>query len=414
MLRALLLAVLGSLLAFVPAAATVCDLDETPAATLLLPYFEVTLGPTAGTDTILLLTNTGNVNVVAHVTLWSDLAVPVYAFPIGLPANDMVSISLRDVIVLGRLPDTDAAFPKAAFAGCNSVLPLPDIPPTQLTSLQNALSGQLAEAILGAGNCAGTPSPGLVRGYLTVDTVKECKAILPGYPGYFFESAAKPGIVTYQNVLTGLSYFTDPARPLGFAQPVVHLEADTKTPPTFKTGSYTFYARLVNWTAVDKREPLTTDFNVRFQVGSELVFQTDLFVWRDPKVNQKAFPCSTLPEWYRLRLPQNQIMVFNEAHRAERIGGRPFGAATQRVPVSEVAGPGLVIPDAIGNYGWLFMNLNHNALPSRSTTPAKQRPFAQAFVYCGVGVTYDTPYTGSYEATRLDKPCAPDYRMRKP
>ena len=411
MLRSLILAVLGSLLAFVPAAATnICALDESPAATLLLPYFEVTLGPAPGVDTILLITNTGTIDVVAHVTVWSDLAVPVYAFPIGLPPNDMVSLSLRDIVMLGLLPDTDEEFPKAAFAGCSSLLPLPDIPPTQLTALQNALSGQRADLLLGAGNCAGTPSAGIARGFVTVDTVKACQPILPNQTGYFFKDAAIPGIVTFDNVLTGLGYFVDPVQPLGFAQPVVHLEAD-KTQQRLKAGSYTFYARLVNWRAVDRREPLATDFNVRFQVGSGPGFSTDLFVWRDPKVNQGPFPCTTLPEWYRL--PQNQISAFDEALESDAIGGRPFGAAAQRVPVSEVTGPGVVIPATIGNFGWMFMNLNHNVRASRKATPANQRSFAQAFVYCGLGIA-TAPYTASYEATRLDSACAPDAGMRKP
>src|SRR5512139_1397068 len=50
-----------------------CDIGVTPAATLLLPYFEVDLG-TAGTGrtTIFSITNVSPYPQIAHVTLWTD------------------------------------------------------------------------------------------------------------------------------------------------------------------------------------------------------------------------------------------------------------------------------------------------------------------------------------------------------
>ena len=54
-------------LAGVPAAAEVCDLDATPAATLLLPYFEV--GPDV--TTVFSVHNASPEPALVQVTLWT-------------------------------------------------------------------------------------------------------------------------------------------------------------------------------------------------------------------------------------------------------------------------------------------------------------------------------------------------------
>jgi hypothetical protein len=67
------------LLAFPIAAATnanddSCDVSVLPAATLLLPYFEVDLDDQSRGTTLFTVTNVTNVDRVAHVTLWTDRA----------------------------------------------------------------------------------------------------------------------------------------------------------------------------------------------------------------------------------------------------------------------------------------------------------------------------------------------------
>src|SRR6185295_17045114 len=59
-----------------------CDVSVAPAATLLLPYFEVDISgwqSTARTTTFSVI-NTSRVSRVARVTLWTDLARPVLNF----------------------------------------------------------------------------------------------------------------------------------------------------------------------------------------------------------------------------------------------------------------------------------------------------------------------------------------------
>src|ERR1700730_4873643 len=89
-----------------PARAVICTLDAVPAATLLLPYFEVNLDNPNGLTTLFSVNNASATAVLAHVVLWSDLAVPVLSFNVYLTGYDVQSINLRDIIVFGNLPQT--------------------------------------------------------------------------------------------------------------------------------------------------------------------------------------------------------------------------------------------------------------------------------------------------------------------
>ena len=88
--------VLAVTTAAVPAVAAVGALDEVPAATLLVPYFEVDLSPTYdGPVTIFSIGNASATAVLAHVTLWTDRAVPTHAFDIYLTGYDLEFVDLR-------------------------------------------------------------------------------------------------------------------------------------------------------------------------------------------------------------------------------------------------------------------------------------------------------------------------------
>ena len=83
-----------------------CDIAALPAATLLLPYFEVDLDNFSGETTLFTITNVTNADQVAQVTLWTDRGYPVIAFPIYLTGYDVQSINLFDVIQRGIIaPD---------------------------------------------------------------------------------------------------------------------------------------------------------------------------------------------------------------------------------------------------------------------------------------------------------------------
>jgi hypothetical protein len=67
-----------------------CDIGLAPAATLLLPYFDVDFSITR-TNTLFTITNTGERAQVARVTLWTDYAYPVLTFDVYLTGYDIPS-----------------------------------------------------------------------------------------------------------------------------------------------------------------------------------------------------------------------------------------------------------------------------------------------------------------------------------
>ena len=65
-----------------------CDIGTAPAATLLLPYFEVAQARTSET-TLFTITNTSQFPHIAHVVLWTDFSYPVIDFNIYLTGYDV-------------------------------------------------------------------------------------------------------------------------------------------------------------------------------------------------------------------------------------------------------------------------------------------------------------------------------------
>jgi hypothetical protein len=97
-----------------------------PAATLLVPYFKVSLnGATGapisatGTDTLVSIVNVSTPGVIAHVTVWNKYSKAVIDFNLPLTGKDIVAFSMRD-IMNGRLspnyPQCDLNLPN--FATC--------------------------------------------------------------------------------------------------------------------------------------------------------------------------------------------------------------------------------------------------------------------------------------------------------
>lgn len=388
----------------------VTQVSDTPAATLLLPYFEVNLPKTAGgkasgITTFFEINNASATAVLAHVTLWSDLAVPVQQFNVYLTGYDVQTINLLDVLN-GHLPQTgsagpedpnDTVSPKGAFsqdihfASCDGVLPPADLVPSVVTDLRNALTGKSSVAL---GGCAGLDHGDLVaRGFVTVDTVNNCTSRFPSDAGYFGSGGS--GDATNQNVLWGSYYFVDPKQKLGFGDPLVHVVASATDPETTVGGQYTFYGRLVNWTAADNRQPLSTTFAARFiNVPKGPLFPggTSAIVWRDPKVNQGPFTCGSTPAWYPLA--QEGLEAFNEQEEVETPAvANAFPAAAQKVKIN---GPTLPVTF---DSGWLFLNLNGSPTGA-GANPSENPSGEQAWV----SVQHQNPkkFTVGNRAFQLD------------
>lgn len=390
-------------------------ISDVPAATLLLPYFEVDLANPGGRTTRFWVNNASATAVLAHVTIWSDLSVPVLAFNMYFTGYDMQLVDMRDILN-GKFPATasagqdigDQISPKGVlsqdinFASCGGQLPFTTLPQFYIDYMRAALTGQFSSF---NGGCAGTPSAGLARGYITIDTVNNCTLRFPGSPGYF--SPGGTGDATNQNILWGeYVYINSNAQGQGGSgAPMVSIEALATDPITSTPGNYTFYGRYVAWSAADNREPLATNFAGRFVRN-----QTSAVVWRDPKVFQAVFTCGNLPSWYPLG--REAFALFDEQeHITVRTGslnspastGLAFPAATQKVLV----GSGQ-LPSPYAS-GWIYMNLNTFVAAAGANPPADQNA-SQAFVTMVralPGGSFGNVGTAGSPAFRLDSAAAP-------
>jgi hypothetical protein len=410
----------AGLLASAPARAVICTVDEVPAATLLLPYFEVDLGNQWGHGTLFSINNASATAVLAHVVVWSDLSVPVLDFNIYLTGYDVQTINLWDVLH-GTLPrtasdgqdPTDTISPQGAFsqdinfASCTGLLPAPQLPASFVDHLRLALTGQ-ASPVLG-GRCAGRAfGDNIARGYITVDTVNNCTLRFPGDPGYF--GSGGTGDATNQNVLWGDYFYVSDMQNFADGNPLVHIEASATNPQTSVAGQYTFYGRYVNWTAADNREPLATNFAVRYVTGGTFTGGSDLLVWRDSKVNQSPFTCPVAPgvrpSWYPLG--QEGIVIFDEEEQPQvpqsfpvspqppQQGLIPFPAEAQR---TTVGGAELPVPFA---FGWLYLNLN-TTVTAAGNNPPEDPAAAQAWVT--VEMKAQGRFSVGFDAIQLDSAC---------
>jgi hypothetical protein len=376
--------------------------DVVPAATLLLPYFEV--DPAANrTSTLLSINNADALAVTAHVTLWTDLGVPTLGFDVFLTGYDVQTLNLRDVLIAGTLPKT---------SGC---LPTRPLSAARLVHLQAAHSGKPAGGF--GGLCAAHDhGDAILRGYVTVDAVNTCSSanvgvcngeapcatacgdyctglggvrdtsrcagfcefgsndggdctsdqdcpggsciageppscqcrcqVFPSGAGYFANGGV--GVASDSNVLWGDSFQIDPGGDTAHGEPLVHIEASSADQRVTTAGNYTFYGHLVNGSAADNREALATTWGATY-----VNTLTDLTCWRDTGALQSPFACGTVPPL----LPLTEVVFFDYAENPMDGNGPACGLATARVTVG---GPTLPVPF---KSGWVYLNLNHARSP---------------------------------------------------
>ena len=376
----------------VTARAEIGTIDDVPAATLLLPYFEVDLGDVNGTTTVFTVNNASASAAVANVTVWTDWGVPSLGFQIYLTGYDSQSIDLRNVFN-GTLPITadagadpgdkvshhgslsqDINFP-GSIGSCgasSTIYGQPD--PTLALKVQNmqrvhqGLSSSLDNQCWGA-----TYGDGIARGYVTVDSIVTCALLTPADVGYF------PGIADVRNILWGDFSIVDSASQSADTATLVHIESCPIASVgngaglcPFVPGDYTFYGRYVAATAADQREPLPTTFAARYRVKGHGK-GTDLLVWRDSKTSPTGVngrrACGSKPAWFPLN--QTDVVAFDVQENptdlcrvtdnvSPVIGGDQscFSLSTQRIHVS---GGNAIATDMSIPYkrGWLYLNLNH-------------------------------------------------------
>ena len=354
-------------------------MDDVPAATLLLPYFEVDTTRGDGTTTLFSVINTVAEPTLAHVVLWTDLGVPSVDFDIYLTGFDVYTLNLRDVFVGGRVPETGPqvspegplGFPNIPFPHCEGAFEttIPEAFRQALVDLHQGRSSLLYEGLCGAA----PHEDGIARGYVTIDVVRECGFIFPSQEGYF----GPEGVASYENRLLGDAFFVDPANNFAQGENLVRLEADAEA---FGPGDRTFYAGFVGGDGSDGREPLPTVWASRMIDGGGFGGGTELTVWRGLTEPQEAFECNgPLPQ-----LPvSSEVFAFDEEENAQFVFPNtgiidpppnlndiaPFPLATNRVRREDFA---FFQPQP---FGWVSMDLSE--LPYLREVIS---PFAQAWI----------------------------------
>jgi hypothetical protein len=370
-----------------------CRIANQPAATLLVPYFEVDLSNPAGRTTLVSVNNAAPRPTLARMVLWTDWGVPTLAFDIYLTGYDVQTFNLRDVFN-GNLPQTGPGISPTGplseaapgFAGCSGASSSAHaVRPQQQLSLRAAHSGQ---ALPNTQQCAGSPRPSssIVIGYITVDSVSRCTgttfmstANTPADPLYFAKGGT--GLANDVNALWGDVIYSQHNQAM--SQPAVAVLADASF---FNPGDYTFYGRYDNFDSRDDRMPLSSMYYVRFFNGGPFSGGTDLLVWRDNRSpDASPLPCGSTPLW--AAPGEEQLVIFDEQENAAALNKpNAFPLTTQRVPVG-----GAAIPSK-PNFGWLMLDLWH-----------ADGTHAQGWV--GSLLTASGRFSSGHEALRADDLC---------
>ena len=371
-----------------PVRADLCTIEATPAATLLLPYFEVDIDDPSGVDTFFSINNASDESVLTHVVVWTDMSVEALDFNIYLTGYDVQTVGMGLMVRDGILPvtgDANAYSHRGSFSGLHPgsqsaidgypgcagkfPYPTPALDADYLEHLQSILTG--GPSSLYGGLCGGYDwGDNVARGYVTVDVVNDCTLLTPCDVGYFYvgldEELGLPipgGVGGFDNAIWGDWYMIDYANDFAQGDTLVHLEAGDYNSDDWNTLiSGTFYARCtpVFWTPFpDMREPLPTTFATRFYQNAAFTGGTDFLVWRDSTyLPQDGFSCSAGPAWYPIT--QRQAVFFDEQENPEalcQISPCPedevlFPIEAQRVSVADIA----VTPES----GWAYFNLNQS------------------------------------------------------
>ncbi|HTG35464.1 MAG TPA: hypothetical protein VLB76_21285 [Thermoanaerobaculia bacterium] len=391
-------------------AADPCSIDQRPAATLLLPYFEVDPANPSGLTTLFSINNASAAAVLANVVVWTDLGVPTLGFQVYLTGYDVQTINLRDIFH-GNLPGTasdlqdpqDVISPHGEysqdlnFASCSGTLPYQPLPAALVVHLEDAHTGRFSSVL---GGCAGQDlRDGRIRGYVTMDTVGDCTLKVPSDSGYF----GPGGVATNQNVLWGDYLYVDPAAKYSDGENLVRIKA---FPGVFQPGDLTFYGRYVGMSGADARQPLATTWASRYVNGGTFSGGTDVVAWRDSGRIVRPFPCGTQPAGFPLQWSRE--VTFNEEEQPQVIpltpvipgqpptmpGAMAFPAEANKVHVGSAAFP---VPF---NFGWLFFDLNSPNPASPEGRDIRQSWMATIMKAQG-------QYSAGFSATPFDSACSP-------
>ena len=392
-----------------------CDISVQPAATLLLPYFEVDIEDAGGETTLFTITNTSNVDQIAHVTLWTDYSFPVIDFNIYLTGYDVQAINLFDIISRGVIAPTAGTgtlvTPKrGAFSDPNPALALAacdrlpgTLDPAYVERMQDAFTLGSVEDL---GTLEGCDEVGNTHdnavGYATIDTADACTTSLPTDPGYFTSE------VRFDNVLIGDYQQVNSANDFAQGNPMVHIRAIPEggepgaPPPVPINFDRTFYSRYQAGGVADRRQPLPSIFAARWIQGGAAGFATSYKIWREGDTEDPAPGCGL---WQNNVTNVAEIVRFDEAENA--IGDVPVSRVSPPITteftlpetsLTSVADASIypqLTNGAVG--GWMYLNLDNN----------EEDGFAsQNWVV--VSMRAEGRYSVDFDAAHLANGCTPE------
>jgi len=402
---------------------TSCDIAVLPAATLLLPYFEVdfTSPQTSARTTLFTIVNTSQYPQIARVTIWSDLAYPIMTFNIFLTGYDVQAINLYDI--LGSTPTIAPPFgttssttpgdrslpnhsnPNFAPSASNDCLTNPGVIPAPLANdIRTALT-------VGKISSCGTAKVGLTHayaiGYITIDVVKSCGAAFPTSTAYYDD-------LLYDNVLTGDYEIINPNPTTGNyagGNHMVHLRAIPEggaggvVVPT--TLPFTFYDRYTPAAsrAMDRRQPLPSTFGARFIQGGPTAFSTEFHIWREGVTGGNAV-CTYYAKNLGVTTAAADVVRFDEHENPSALTCPPILCSPPVLnlpPTSATASdrgdyPPMVSSD-VG--GWMFLNLNNGGTSSAYSQHRKSQNWVNISMFA------EGRFSVNYDATMLANGCAP-------
>lgn len=365
--------------------AVIGTIDDVPAATLLLPYFEVDISQAtpSGINTLFSINNASATAVLAHVTVWSDQSIPVLDFDVYLTGYDIQTVSLFDILKNGNLPRTASVgqdpsgaainagiSPRGAvsqdinFPNCGGVLPYAvsgALSPNFRAHLQAILQGNASPT---TGACYGSKhNDNILRGYVTVDTVDDCNVL---FPSQLLPPENYQQFLTDQNVLWGDYFYVNTTLDFASGETLVHIEAS----PTLVPPSHTFYGRYNGASAADHREALPTTMGARYLNGGLFIGGTDFVVWREGGDENSAvsYNCNLQgpTQWYPL--DSTQIGIFDETEQVVTTSRCPSGdpSCQQQILIPNEAQRVDVAADLLTpfTFGWVYLNLQWGPLPA--------------------------------------------------
>ena len=418
-----------------------CDIGTAPAASLLLPYFEVDANNTnraTAQTTLFTITNVSPYPQIAHVVVWTDWSFAVLDFDIFLTGYDVQSINLYDILTSGTVaPGTpagtssngaDAPSPIGALSSIDNFNPnfapsaltncavLPgQLPPTLVADVRTALT----TGVYPTGSCGGTAATRVggthanAIGYLTIDVMANCTVSFPGDASWYNN-------LLYDNVLIGDYQQINPNPATGNyagGNPMVHLRAvpeggtartvaTTPVPPT--NLPYTFYDRYTRLITglprtADRRQPLPALFAARYIQGGATSFSTNYKIWREGVDTGGPTVCggtgSTAQKALNSALQVEEIIRFDEHENPFTFSGgiicSPCNPAVVSFPETSStpttaggAGGGPGFPTLTGGdvAGWMYLNLNNNGTSLFNGTSAPALYSNTSFA-TGTGVT---------------------------